>query len=147
MGRLAGATIAHMPFPARWAMVGLMTGYGQAQRAPGRCFAFAGVLGLVLLCLLLAGSAPTPYGGTAQRAAVAGDAWMPGAWDSHLSSTLPQTASSAREHHVLSLWPGSRREPAGHVPPRPVRGNAPDGLRDPQQFGHRTAGSRSPPLI
>lgn len=136
-----------MPFPTGWAMVGLMTRSWRLWRAPGGCLAHAGVLGLVLLSLLLAGSAPTSYGGPARPGALAGDAWVLGAWDTQLSGTLPQAAPSGREHHVLSLWPAPRGEQAGHPPAGPARSLAPVGPRDPQQVGHRAPGSRSPPLI
>ncbi|MFG3438436.1 hypothetical protein ACGF0J_14425 [Nonomuraea sp. NPDC047897] len=124
-----------------------MTRSRQARRAQGGRFAHAGVLALVLLCLLLAGSAPTSYGGPAQRGVPAGDAWVLGAWDTGLSSTLPQATPTGREHHVPALWPALRAEPAGPVPAARARGLAPDGPRDPQQIGHRAPGSRSPPLI
>ncbi|GAA5037191.1 hypothetical protein GCM10023259_000340 [Thermocatellispora tengchongensis] len=108
-------------------------------------------MGLVLLSLLLAGTSGAWNGaGPARLSGLSsGLAWTLGASDAELSSLPPQAAGAAREHHVLSLWPplrGDRHGRAAHLtllpPPDPA-----GAIRDPQQLAHRTAGSRSPPLI
>jgi hypothetical protein len=51
---------------------------------------------------------------------------------------------------VLTLWPplrGMRHAEAAHLALLPAPHPEGDLTGDPQQFGHRTAGSRSPPLI
>ncbi|KAB8193049.1 hypothetical protein FH608_022205 [Nonomuraea phyllanthi] len=125
-----------------------MTGPWQT---PHRSIARTGVMGLVVLSLLLvtltwawngadADQGPTPASGHALGL---------GAWDAHLS-TLPPQAGSAREHHVLSLWPplrGARHSSSAHLALLPAPGLDAEHVRDPQQLAHRTAGSRSPPLI
>lgn len=133
-----------MPFREVWAMVGPMTG---PWRTPRGSIALVGVLGLVLLSLLLAGSSPAWNDGeTVHRGS---PSWTLGGWDAELSSLPPQTAG-AREHHVLSLWPpprGERGGEAAHLALLPSPRPGADAVRDPQQFAHRTSGSRSPPLI
>ncbi|MEV0151786.1 MULTISPECIES: hypothetical protein [unclassified Nonomuraea] len=125
-----------------------MTGPWTTPRGP---IARGGVMALVLLSLLLSVCSYARYGGDTGHGAppVPGQAWSLGAWDAQLTSLPPQNAS-AREHHVLSLWPPPRRErhdAAAHLalllPPSPEAHQ----IRDPQQLAHRAAGSRSPPLI
>lgn len=126
-------------------MVGPMAG---SWRAPRGSIAFTGVMGLVVLSLLLFGltpvwngAAPAHPGGTSSS-----PAWTPGASDAGLTS-LPPQATSVREHHVLSLWPPPHRQGEhAHLALLPSPGADTDAIRDPQQLGHRTAGSRSPPL-
>ncbi|MEV4115703.1 hypothetical protein [Nonomuraea sp. NPDC049695] len=110
-----------------------------------------GVMGLVLLSLLMAGASLGWCGGdpATRSAPVSSQTWGSHALDDGLSS-LPPRAGSVREHHVLSLWPplrGMRHVAAAHLALLPAP--APDGdvIGDPQQFGHRIAGSRGPPLI
>jgi hypothetical protein len=108
-------------------------------------------MGLVLLSLLIAGASCGWYGGDpATRSALASSqTWGAHSGDDALSS-LPPQAASIREHHVLSLWPpqrGMRHSEAAHLALLPAPGPDGDAIGDPQQFGHRTAGSRSPPLI
>lgn len=122
-----------------------MTGPWRAPRGP---IALCCVVGLVLLSLLVAGPSyadgqppPPPLS--------AGDGWSPSAGDDRLPS-LPPQASSGREHHVLSLWPplrGTRQSEAAHLALLPAPASEAVAIRDPQQVGHRTAGSRSPPSI
>ncbi|MEV4161840.1 hypothetical protein [Nonomuraea dietziae] len=108
----------------------------------------AGVMGLVLLSLALAGVSCWASGGpTVRQVSTSGPAWSLGGWDTELS-TLPPQAGGAREHHVLSLWPprcGERHGTPAHLALLPSPGSDTDTLRDPQQLAHRTAGSRSPP--
>lgn len=107
-------------------------------------------MALVLLSLLVAGAfsvawyggRPAPSGGSA------GQVWLAGAYKEKLSS-LPPQAGGVREHHTLSLWPplrGTRTSEAAHLALLPSPGAEGPAIRDPQQVGHRTAGSRSPPL-
>lgn len=134
-----------MPFLTGWAMVGLMTGSCRAPRGP---IALCCVVGLVLLSLLVAGPSYADDQ-TAPRPLSAGHAWTPDKGGDRMPS-LPPQASSGREHHVLSLWPplrGARHAEAAHLPLLPAPGSDAAAIRDPQQVGHRTAGSRSPPLI
>ncbi|MEU4830958.1 hypothetical protein [Streptosporangium sp. NPDC023615] len=119
-------------------------------RAPQGSIAFAGVMALVLLSLILAGaSCKVSCGGPAvAQGSASGPAWELGAWDADLSGLPPQTGS-AREHHVLSLWPPMRGERHGESAQPvllPSPGSDTDALREPQQLAHRTTGSRSPPL-
>ncbi|MBB3732960.1 hypothetical protein [Nonomuraea dietziae] len=117
-------------------------------RTPQRSIAFAGVMGLVLLSLALAGVSGWASGGPAVgQISTSGPAWSLVGWDTELSA-LPPQAGGAREHHVLSLWPPVRGERHGtlpHLALLPSPGSDTDTLRDPQQLAHRTAGSRSPP--
>lgn len=138
-----------MPFPTSWAMVGRMTGPGITSRrfiSPRD-----GVMGLVLLSLLVAGAFSVAWygGGPAGLSGTsAGQVWLAGAYKDKLSS-LPPQAGNAREHHTLSLWPplrGTRNGEAAHLALLPSPGSDGPAIRDPQQVGHRTAGSRSPPL-
>lgn len=128
-------------------MVGPMTG---PWKAPQGSIAFAGVMGLVLLSLVLAGASckVSCDGPTVARSSASVPAWELGGWDADLSS-LPPQAGSARAHHVLSLWPPTRGERHGesaHLVLLPSPGSDADKLREPQQLAHRTTGSRSPPL-
>ncbi|RBQ21318.1 hypothetical protein DP939_00920 [Spongiactinospora rosea] len=111
----------------------------------------SGVLGLVLLSLLVAtafpGAAAGPAAAPAAPAAVQAWSWSP--LDDGLIGLPPQPAN-VREHHVQSLWPppprGDRYAAAAHPMPPAAPGAPDDTIRDPQQFAHRAAGSRSPPL-
>lgn len=128
-------------------MVGPMTG---PWRTPQGSIAFAGVMGLVLLSLVLVGaSCKASYGGpTVAQSSTSGPAWELGGWDADLSS-LPPQAGGARAHHVLSLWPpmrGERHGESAHLALLPTPGSDADTLREPQQPAHRATGSRSPPL-
>ncbi|TDD51565.1 hypothetical protein E1286_10330 [Nonomuraea terrae] len=119
-------------------------------RTPRGSIAFTGAMGLILLSLLLFGlspvwndAAPAHPAGTSSS-----PAWTAGASDAGLTS-LPPQATSVREHHVLSLWPplrGDRQGEHAHLALLTSPGADTDAIRDPQQLGHRTAGSRSPPL-
>ncbi|SEL92791.1 hypothetical protein [Nonomuraea pusilla] len=125
-----------------------MTG---SWRTPRRSIAFIGVMGLLLLAFLLVASSPAWYGSDPahRSAAASGQSWALGASDAQLSG-LPPQGGGAREHHVLSLWRplrGDRHALAAHLPLLASPGLDPGGIRDPQQLGHRAAGSRSPPLI
>ncbi|MEV0228749.1 hypothetical protein [Nonomuraea sp. NPDC050786] len=117
-------------------------------RTPQGSIALAGVMGLVLLSLILAGVSAWASGGPAVgQSTASAQAWSTGGWDTDLSS-LPPQAIGAREHHVLSLWPpmrGERHAEHAHLALLPSPGSGMDPLRDPQQLAHRTAGSRSPP--
>ncbi|MEO3891753.1 hypothetical protein [Nonomuraea sp. B5E05] len=124
-----------------------MTGPWRTPRGP---IAFTSVMGLVLLSLLLVGSTYNWHGGgrAYQPGFGATQTWTPEAWDAQLSSMPPQTATGERQ--VLPLWPplrGERHHDAGRLAMSPAPGLDPGGIRDPQQLAHRTAGSRSPPLI
>ncbi|MET8158449.1 hypothetical protein ABZT47_18905 [Sphaerisporangium sp. NPDC005289] len=119
-------------------------------RTPRGSIAFAGVMGLVLLSLVLAGAAWTAgRGGPAvAQSPASGPQWKPGAWDADLSG-LPPQAGGAREHHVRSLWPPTRGERHGelaHLALLPSPGPETDTLPEPQRLAHLTTGSRSPPL-
>ncbi|MEV4115699.1 hypothetical protein [Nonomuraea sp. NPDC049695] len=118
-------------------------------RTPQGSIAFAGVMGLVLLSLMLVGLPGRAMDGPAvTQVSASGPAWSLGGEDADLSG-LPPQASGAREHHVLSLWPPMRGERHGelaHLALLPAPGSDADTRRDPQQLAHRTAGSRSPPL-
>ncbi|MEV6862835.1 hypothetical protein AB0M44_17775 [Streptosporangium subroseum] len=119
-------------------------------RTPQGSIAFAGVMGLLLLSLVLAGASCKASGGgpTVAQDSASGPAWKLGGWDTDLPS-LPPQAGSAREHHVLSLWPPMRGERHGelaHLTLLPSSGSDADTLREPQRPAHRTTGSRSPPL-
>lgn len=125
-------------------MVGLM-----ATSRRGMCgsTAFTWVVGLLMLGLALVASTPAWYGGDpAQHAPQsAAEVWTPGAW-SPQSATLPAGAGS--EHMPLSLRLRSAvaalAAPASA--PALVRHDE-DVFLSPQQTGHRTVGSRSPPLV
>jgi hypothetical protein len=128
-------------------MVGPMTG---PWRTPQGSIAFTSVMGLVLLCLLLAGTtgSATPGGAAPAQGSLSTLAWTANGDDGGLSS-LPPQAGSAREHHVLSLWPplrGERQDEPAHLALLVSPFSDANALRDPQQLAHRTAGSRSPPL-
>ncbi|MFI6742813.1 hypothetical protein ACIBI9_58830 [Nonomuraea sp. NPDC050451] len=120
-------------------------------RTPQRSIALVGVMVLVLLslvALMLTGASGRASGPVVVQE-FSGPAWSLGGWDTDLSS-LPPQASGVREHHVLSLWPplrGERHGELAHLALLPSAGSDADALRDPQQLAHRTAGSRSPPLI
>jgi hypothetical protein len=108
-------------------------------------------MGLVLLSLLVACLSTSAWNGgdPAHRAGLSTPVWVLGAGDADLAG-LPPQASSAREHHVLSLWPpmrGARHAAPAHLTLLLRPGSDADTTRDPQQLTHRTAGSRSPPAI
>lgn len=107
-------------------------------------------MGLVLLSLMLTGATGSASGGPAfPQGSSSGPVWSLGGWDPDLSS-LPSQVGGAREHHVLSLWPplrGERQAEPGHLALLPSPDADADAVRDPQQLAHRTAGSRSPPLL
>ncbi|MEV4088613.1 hypothetical protein AB0J43_50970 [Nonomuraea fuscirosea] len=118
-------------------------------RTPQGSIAHVGAMVLVLLSLVVA-SATAPASNAVAAAAqssAAGPVWSTGGSGTDLSS-LPPQAGSAREHHVLSLWPplrGERQADLAHLALLPAPGSDADTRRDPQQLAHRTAGSRSPP--
>ncbi|MEV4582628.1 hypothetical protein AB0K16_56395 [Nonomuraea jabiensis] len=118
-------------------------------RTPQGSIAFAGVMVLVLLSLMLTSASGRASGGPAVvQGAASGPVWSLGGGDADLSS-LPPQASGVREHHVLSLWPplrGERHGELAHLALLPSPGSDADTFRDPQQLAQRTAGSRSPPL-
>ncbi|MFB9475239.1 hypothetical protein ACFFR3_37620 [Nonomuraea salmonea] len=122
---------------------------------PRGSLARCGVMGLLLLSLLAAGLMTGAHNGWYEADQVPRSALAPSktsdehAGDDGLSS-LPPQASSVREHPVLTLWPplrGMRHAEAAHLALLPAPHPEGDLTGDPQQFGHRTAGSRSPPLI
>ncbi|MEV4474897.1 MULTISPECIES: hypothetical protein [Nonomuraea] len=125
-----------------------MTGPGLTLR--GFIAPRGGVMGLVLLSLLVATTFSVAWYGGGQvglSGGSAGQVWLAGAYKDKLSS-LPPQAGNAREHHTPSLWPplrGTRNGEAGHLALLPSPAADGPAIRDPQQFGHRTAGSRSPP--
>ncbi len=107
-------------------------------------------MGLVLLSLMLTGATGSASGGgqTFPHDSSSVPVWSLGGSDGDQSG-LPPQANSAREHHVLSLWPplrGERQSEHAHPALPAAPGSDADAFRDPQQLGHRTAGSRSPPL-
>ncbi|MBX6383565.1 MAG: hypothetical protein IRZ07_11440 [Microbispora sp.] len=110
--------------------------------------AFALVVGLLMLALALVASTPAWYGGDpAQRAPqAAAEVWTPGAWTPQ-SATLP--AGAAGSEHLPFPF-----RPRGTMAVAVAPGSAPvlarhheDIVFSPQQTGHRTAGSRSPPRL
>ncbi|MEU5869643.1 MULTISPECIES: hypothetical protein [unclassified Nonomuraea] len=106
------------------------------------------VVGLVLLSLLVAGPSYADGQATAHPLS-AGHEWTPDKGGDRMPS-LPPQVSSGREHLTLTLWPpprGGRHLQAAHLALLPAPGPDAAAIRDPQQVGHRTAGSRSPPLI
>jgi hypothetical protein len=124
-------------------MVGLMA---TSRRGTCGSTAFTLVVGLLMLALALVASTPAWYGGDpAQRTPqAAAEVWTPGAWTPQ-SATLPSGAAGP-EHLPFP----SRPRNAAAAPAAPV--SAPvharhheDIVLSPQQTGHRTAGSRSPP--
>ncbi|MFI6920261.1 hypothetical protein ACIBIZ_09915 [Nonomuraea spiralis] len=122
-----------------------MTGPWRTTRGP---IALCCVVGLVLLSLLVAGPSYADDQ-TSAHPFSSGHEWNPDKGGDRMPS-LPPQASSGREHHVLSLWPplrGMRHAEAAHLTLLPAPGTDAAAIRDPQQIGHRTAGSRSPPLI
>jgi hypothetical protein len=106
--------------------------------------AFTLVVGLLMLALALVASTPAWYGGDpAQRAPqAAAEVWTPGAWTPQ-SATLPTSAAGA-EHLPFPFRPRVAVAAAPVTPPGPARHHE-DIVLSPQQTGHRTAGSRSPP--
>ncbi|MGI5157594.1 hypothetical protein [Microbispora sp. CA-102843] len=108
--------------------------------------AFTLVVGLLMLALALVASTPAWYGGDpAQRMPqAAAEVWTPGAWTPQ-SATLP--ASAAGPEH-LPFPSRSRNAAAAPAAPNSAPAHArhhEDIVLSPQQTGHRTAGSRSPP--
>ncbi|TDD23143.1 hypothetical protein [Nonomuraea diastatica] len=101
------------------------------------------VLSLVLVCSLVAGASSVRH--------TAGDpvtqeatTWSPGTTDHRLTG-LPPQLFIGREH-LVPAQAGARQGDAAHLALLPPpHGSAAVG--DPQQFGHRPAGSRSPPPI
>lgn len=122
-------------------MVGLMATFWRTRGST----AFMAAVGLLLLALGLVAVTPTWAGGIHHRAAFAMEVVTPGAEVSTLS-TLPTAAVRGTEH-LPRLWPaGNRTQSVPETPGLtwPASGSA--AICDPQQSGHRTAGSRSPPL-
>jgi len=120
-------------------MVGLMATWSTTRGSA----AFVAAVGLVVLALVIATSAPTWAPGNVQRSA-ATDVVVPGAEVSAMS-TMPQPPVRNPEH-LPRLWPARHRAlpaPERPVPSWPEAGSA--AIRGPQQPGHRAAGSRSPP--
>jgi hypothetical protein len=110
--------------------------------------AFTLVVGLLMLALALVASTPAWYGGDpAQRTSGAAvEVWTLGAWTPQ-SATLPAGAAGP-EHQPFS--PRLRNAMAAVAAPAPAPVPAwhdEDVVLSPQQTGHRTAGSRSPPLV
>ncbi|MEU8171844.1 hypothetical protein AB0C14_03120 [Microbispora hainanensis] len=106
--------------------------------------AFTWAVGLLMLALALVASTPAWYGGdSAQRAPqAAAEVWTPGAWTPQ-SATLPTGAAGA-EHLPFPFRPRVAVAAAPVTAPGPARHHE-DIVLSPQQTGHRTAGSRSPP--
>lgn len=124
-------------------MVGLMA---TSRRGTCGSTAFTLVVGLLMLALALVASTPAWYGGDpAQRAPqAAAEVWTPGAWTPQ-SATLP-TGAAGPEHLPFPFRPRT----AAAAPAAPVSASVharhhEDIVLSPQQTGHRTAGSRSPP--
>lgn len=122
-------------------MVGLMA---TSRRGTCGSTAFTLVVGLLMLALALVASTPAWYGGDpAQRTPqAAAELWTPGAWTPQ-SATLP--AGPAGPEHLP--FPFRSRVAVAAAPvsvPVPARSHE-DIVLSPQQTGHRTAGSRSPP--
>lgn len=136
----------YMPFGALWAMVTGMT--GPWRTAPGS-IARLGVMGLVLLSMVLmvCTNAGSRAGAAHASASVSHSGWTPDGLDARLSSLPPVQHVTARELHMLSLWPRGDRAPDAHLALLPRTGAEPAAFRDPQQLGHCAAGSRSPPSI
>jgi hypothetical protein len=106
-------------------------------------------MGLLLLSLFLSGSLPAWHGGDpGHRPAGDSATWVLGAGDARPSSLPPQTPR-AWEHPAPSLWAAVRgaRSVSAETPRPAVAHPGADGIRRPQQFAHRAAGSRSPPLV
>ncbi len=136
----------YMPFRAFWAMVTGMT--GPWRSAPG-AIARLGVMGLVLLAMVLmvCTNAGSPAGAAHASASVSHSGWTPDGLDARLSSLPPMHHVTARELHMLSLWPRGDRAADAHMALLPGPCAEATALRGPQQLGHCAAGSRSPPLI
>ncbi|MEU7900193.1 hypothetical protein AB0B45_46090 [Nonomuraea sp. NPDC049152] len=108
--------------------------------------AFTAAVGLLLLALAMVACTPTWAGGVHDRQSSAPDVLTPGAEVSTLS-TLPLPAVRNPEH-LPSVWPVGHKDAAGPETldlAWPAAGSA--AIVGPQQPGHRTAGSRSPPLV
>ncbi|MFD9948135.1 hypothetical protein ACFWYW_57055 [Nonomuraea sp. NPDC059023] len=106
-----------------------------------------GVAGLLLFALMLVAATPAWYGSDpGHRSSDATvDVWAPGAWVSQ-SSTPPLPPGGPE--HLPRPWPP--RHPLATAPANPPALPASawpdrDTIRSPQQSGHRTSGSRSPP--
>ncbi|WP_432920766.1 hypothetical protein ACQPZZ_21070 [Microbispora sp. CA-135349] len=109
--------------------------------------AFTLVVGLLMLALALVASTPAWYGGDpAQRTPQgATELWTMGAWTPQ-SATLP-TGGAGPEHLPFPLRPRNAAVTVAPVyAPMPARAHE-DIVLSPQQTGHRTAGSRSPPQV
>ncbi len=122
-------------------MVGLMVTWGNRGSA-----ALTAAVGLLLLALAMVACTPTWAGDVHGRQSSATDVVTPGSEVSMLS-TLPPPSVRIPEH-LHRLWPaGHRSEAAPETPDLawPPAGSA--AIIGPQQPGHRTAGSRSPPLV
>ncbi|WP_169946590.1 hypothetical protein [Microbispora sp. H11081] len=106
--------------------------------------AFTLVVGLLMLALALVASTPAWFGGDpAQRAPqAAAEVWTPGAWTPQ-SATLP-AGPAAPEHLPSPSRPRLAMAAAPLSAPAPAPSHE-DIVLSPQQTGHRTAGSRSPP--
>ncbi|MEU6408757.1 hypothetical protein [Microbispora sp. NPDC046933] len=108
--------------------------------------AFTLVVGLLMLALALVASTPAWYGGDpAQRMPqAAAEVWTPGAWTPQ-SATLPAGAAGP-EHLPFPVRPRNAAAAAAAPVSTPAHTwHHEDIVLSPQQTGHRTAGSRSPP--
>ncbi|MGA5760745.1 hypothetical protein [Nonomuraea bangladeshensis] len=107
------------------------------------------MMGLVLLSMVLmvCTNAGSRAGAAHASASVSHSGWTPDGLDARLSSLPPVQHVTARELHMLSLWPRGDRAPDAHLALLPRTGAEPAAFRDPQQLGHCAAGSRSPPSI
>ncbi|TDC02043.1 hypothetical protein E1267_30235 [Nonomuraea longispora] len=104
---------------------------------PGRLI----VLSLVLVCSLVAG-ASSVWHAAGDPVIQEATTWSPGTTDPRLTG-LPPQLSTGREP-LAPARSGARQGDAAHLALLPPpHGSAAVG--DPQQFGHRPAGSRSPP--
>ncbi|MEO3796457.1 hypothetical protein ABGB14_40195 [Nonomuraea sp. B10E15] len=100
------------------------------------------VLSLVLVCSLVAG-ASSVWHAAGDPVAQEATTWSPGTTEHRLTG-LPPQLSTGREPLVPES--GARQGDAAHLALLPPpHGSAAVG--DPQQLGHRAAGSRSPPLV
>nr|WP_189181078.1 hypothetical protein [Microbispora rosea] len=107
--------------------------------------AFTLVVGLLMLALALVASTPAWYGGDpAHRTPQsAGEVWTPGAWTPQ-SATLP-VGGAGLEHLPFPFRPRNPAVAAAPVSAPVSARHHEDIVLSPQQTGHRTAGSRSPP--
>ncbi|TDE48444.1 hypothetical protein E1295_21485 [Nonomuraea mesophila] len=100
------------------------------------------VLSLVLVCSLVAGAACVRHAAH-DPVTQAVTTWRPGTADNRLTGLPPLLPHGSRH---LTPTTGARQSDAAHLALLPApHGSAAVG--DPQQFGHRPAGSRSPPPV